>query len=165
MAIITQRDLKKIRGRARGKKIVFASGSFDLVHAGHVLFLEDCKKHGDILVVGVGSDKAIKGHKEPYRPILNEHVRIKLIDSLKPVDYTLLTHPPKKGLPVIYPLGAIFQSLKPDLYVVNGDIKDIQGRKAFAAQYRVRTMVLKRKAPKNFKKVSTTQIIARLKNL
>ena len=56
-------ELLLLLDRNDGEKIVFCSGSFDLVHAGHVLFFEDCKKIGEILVVGVGGDAIIKKTK------------------------------------------------------------------------------------------------------
>src|SRR3989338_4598654 len=90
VAVIQYKDFKQLRNKLRGKKIVFCSGIFDITHAGHVLFFEDCKTYGDILAVAVGSDAIIRINKGPARPVLNEHLRLKMVDSLKPVDYCFI---------------------------------------------------------------------------
>ena len=87
--IISYKNLASVRKKYPDKKIVFCSGSFDLIHPGHVLTFEALKKLGDILVVAVGGDKDIAEIKGPTRPILNEDLRLKMVDSLKPVDYAL----------------------------------------------------------------------------
>lgn len=84
MAVVKLVELPKIRSRYKNEKIVFATGTFDLFHAGHVLFLEKCKKYGDILVVGIGKDTAVKSYKGNDRPILSQYVRLKIVDSVKP---------------------------------------------------------------------------------
>ena len=113
MSIIDIRDLPSIRERHKSEKIAFCAGAFDLVHAGHVLFFEDCKKYGDILVVMVGNDFNLKNYKGEERPILNQYVRLKMISSLKPVDYALLDldAPDKDFLAII---RSVFMDLKPD---------------------------------------------------
>src|SRR3989338_1824789 len=72
MAILKRKNLPSIRKKHKDQKIVYCDGAFDLVHVGHVLFFEDCKQYGDILVVGLGSDALIKKNKGKDRPILNE---------------------------------------------------------------------------------------------
>ena len=88
MAVINYKKLKNLRLANKTKNIVLCSGVFDLTHAGHALFLEDAKKQGDILVVGVGDDVSTGAMKGRGRPVLNQHVRLKIVDSLKPVDYS-----------------------------------------------------------------------------
>src|SRR3989344_8748815 len=123
--IITPDDLPRIREKHKNEKIVFCSGVFDLVHAGHLLFFEDCKKHGDILVVVLGKDANVKDYKGGNRPIMNEHVRLKMVDSLKPVDYTLLdTYDAPKEDP-LFLLNKFLSDLKPDFYVINNDAFNI----------------------------------------
>src|SRR3989344_6331411 len=101
MAIISQEDLSKIRKRHHRQKIVFCSGTFDLTHAGHILFLEDCKAQGDILVVGVGHDNDIRMIKGPSRPILSGWIRLYTISQLKPPDYCFIPKPtPPNGNPL-----------------------------------------------------------------
>ena len=163
MAIITYNDFPKIRKRYRRNKIVFCSGSFDLTHAGHVLFFEDCKKLGEILVVVVGSDKMIKRNKSPERPVLNESIRLKTVASLKPVDFCVMEKTMRK-----HPLGHLteaFKKLRPDFYAINKDAFDIPYRKMIAKKFNVKLVILDRWCPPAFEDISTTKIIEKIKNL
>ncbi len=166
MSTINYRFLSSIRKKHRGKKIVFCSGVFDLTHAGHVLFFEDCKKEGDILVVGVGPDKGLKELKGRPRPIFNEEMRMKIVSSLKPVDYCFLGKPPGRP-PVKHffaPIEDVFKQLRPDIYVVNNDAIDIPFRAKLAQKHEVNIVVLKRKCPPSFENISTTRIIEHIKS-
>lgn len=164
MAIINPEKLPKIREKFKNKKIVFCSGSFDLIHAGHILFLEDCKKLGDILVVGVGSDILLK-RKGNKRPILNERIRLKTIDSLKPVDYCFIDNFSKKEHP-LFILDSVFEKLKPDVYVINEDAFDIPYREEAAKKFNVKLVILKRWSPNDWgEPISTTKLIEKIKNL
>jgi D-beta-D-heptose 7-phosphate kinase / D-beta-D-heptose 1-phosphate adenosyltransferase len=73
--------------RSQGKRIVFTNGCFDLLHAGHVRYLEEAKGLGDILVVGMNSDRSVTGLKGPMRPILPEEERAEVLSGLGCVDY------------------------------------------------------------------------------
>src|ERR1700688_2143072 len=77
-----------------GQRIVFANGCFDMLHVGHVRYLEGARREGDILVVGVNSDASACALKGPGRPILDEKVRALLVAALRPVDYVLLFSEP-----------------------------------------------------------------------
>lgn len=156
--------LPDIRKRYKNKKIVFCSGSFDLTHAGHVLFFEDCKKYGDILVVGIGSDKLIKTFKDGKRPILNNHLRLKMVDSLKPVDVVFLNQSKTTEHPQTINEAA-FRNLKPDIYVINKDASDIPYRKAMAKKFGVKLVISDRRCPKEFENISTTKIIDKINNI
>jgi rfaE bifunctional protein nucleotidyltransferase chain/domain len=72
--------------RAEGKRIVFTNGCFDILHRGHVRYLRQAKKLGDILVVGLNSDSSVSGIK-PGRPINNEKDRAAVLAALHDVDY------------------------------------------------------------------------------
>jgi len=163
--IIKHSDLPKIRKLYADKKIVFCSGSFDLIHAGHILFFEDSKNLGDILVVSVGPDSDLRKTKGPDRPVLNEKVRLKTIASLKPVDFCLLGKPlPTKGH-IHQPLEHIFKTLSPDIYAVNDDIHDADFRKKLADKHNVKTVLMERWCPPEFDQISTTRIINKIKGL
>ena len=69
-----------------GKKIVFTNGCFDLIHIGHVLYLEEAKSLGDILVVGVNSDVSVQRIKGPHRPIKDIFNRSHILAALSSVD-------------------------------------------------------------------------------
>lgn len=108
-------QLKKIiaRLKTRGKTIVFTNGCFDLLHYGHVKYLEDAKKKGDILVVAVNSDTSVKRIKGKKRPLVNGKDRIRIIAGLESVDYVVLF---REDTPF-----KIIKSLKPDILVKGAD--------------------------------------------
>ena len=89
-------DLKPLSERlieikSSGKKIVFTNGVFDILHRGHVTYLKEAKKHGDILIVGINDDNSVKRlNKAPGRPINPEDARAFIISELKSVDFTVL---------------------------------------------------------------------------
>ena len=76
--------------KARGKKIVFTNGCFDLLHAGHVKYLEISKSFGDILILGLNSDRSVSSIKGSGRPINNEMDRAYILAALESVDYVVI---------------------------------------------------------------------------
>ena len=117
------KELRKIveRLKINGKKIVFTNGCFDLLHYGHVQYLEDAKQKGDVLLVAVNSDHSVKKIKGPGRPIVSQKDRARIIASLESVDYvTVFGH--------TTPL-ALITLLKPDVLVKGADwnLKNIVG--------------------------------------
>lgn len=164
MAYIKYKNLVGIRRKYKNQKIVFCSGSFDITHVGHILFFEDCKKHGDILVVGVGNDIMLRRNKGKYRPILNQHVRLKMIDSIKSVDYCFLDESTQKDhkLQIV---NEVLKKLKPDIYVINDDAFDFDYRKKVSDKYGVKLVMLKRSCPSKFESISTSGIIKRIMRL
>lgn len=162
MAYTTFENLPEIRKRYKGKKIVFCSGCFDLTHAGHVLFFEDCKRLGDILIVMVGADAVIRRDKGPERPILNEHIRRKSIDSLKPVDYVFLDRILAPNAHPLLFIDHVFEKLRPDVYAMNEDAFNMPYREKVTKKYGIKLVVLKRTCPPEFKKISTTGIIRKI---
>lgn len=76
--------------RRQGKKIVFTNGCFDLLHIGHVRYLEEAAALGDVLIVGINTDASVQKLKGPTRPIQNENDRAEILASLKAVDHTVL---------------------------------------------------------------------------
>ena len=74
------------RVRAKGGRVVFTNGVFDLLHPGHIRYLSDARALGDALIVGVNSDRSVRANKGPDRPITPEGERAELIASLRSVD-------------------------------------------------------------------------------
>lgn len=109
--LVSQSDLMTLgeQIRAKGKKIVFTAGSWDLIHAGQCRYIEKAKAEGDVLVVGVSSNAAIKQVKGPNKPILDEKIRAEMLTYLRAVDFvTILPEPscaPSLGL------------LRPDIFI------------------------------------------------
>ena len=80
--------------RQKNKKIVFTNGCFDLLHLGHVRLLEKAKKLGDILVVGLNSDRSVRRLKGDSRPFFKEKDRASVLAALEAVDYVTLEFRP-----------------------------------------------------------------------
>ena len=108
--------------KAKGKRIVFTNGCFDLLHYGHISYLEAAKRKGDILVVAVNSDSSVRRIKGKKRPIVNEKYRIRLVAALESVDYAVIF---REDTPL-----EVIKYLKPDVLVKGADWKeeDIVGR-------------------------------------
>ena len=163
MTIITYKDFPALREQHKSDKLVICSGSFDLVHAGHVLFFEDCKELGNKLVTIVAGDKITKKVRGEDRPILNEHVRLKMIDSLKPVDYVVLDDFSHNQDNDLYAIELAIEQLHPDVYVINSDTFDIPYRQALCNKHGLELQILKRTCPKEFDNISTTKIIEKIR--
>ena len=111
----TLTEIKKIISaqKKRGKKIVLANGCFDLIHAGHIRYLEDAKKRGDILVVAINSDSSIRKLKGKERPILPERERAEILSSFYFVDLITIFKEPN--------VEKILLALKPDIHAKGSD--------------------------------------------
>ncbi len=106
--------LDELTWHRKGKNIiVFTNGCFDVLHRGHIEYLEFCKSQGDIVVVGLNSDKSVKAIKGPERPINNQHDRVAILAALEVVDYITVFDEPD-------PLNLI-KKIKPDILVKGQD--------------------------------------------
>ena len=76
--------------KKRQKKIVFTNGCFDIIHLGHVTYLEKAKKSGDILIVGLNSDASVRQLKGDSRPLIPQNERAALLAALESVDYVVI---------------------------------------------------------------------------
>ena len=81
---------ERARLRASGKKLVFTNGAFDLMHAGHVGYLEFARQQGDALVVGMNSDASVRRYKGSKRPINEQGDRARVLAALECVDYVVI---------------------------------------------------------------------------
>jgi len=101
------------RLKARGKKVVFTNGCFDILHVGHIRYLKKAKKQGDILVIGLNTDRSVKQIKGEERPIVPEKERAEVLSALEFVDYVVLFDEPDPFL--------LIESLKPNVLVKGAD--------------------------------------------
>jgi D-glycero-beta-D-manno-heptose 1-phosphate adenylyltransferase len=99
--------------QASGRKVVFANGCFDLIHAGHVRYLQNARALGDVLILGVNSDACVAALKGAGRPLQSEADRAEILSSLDCVDYVLLFNTPT--------VDAILKALKPDIHAKGTD--------------------------------------------
>jgi len=113
--IVEREELKKTVQALKdeGKKIVFTNGCFDLLHLGHVRYLEAARAEGDILVIGVNSDRSVHEIKGPSRPVVPEDERAEVLAALACVDFVTLFDEPD-------PLETI-RALLPDVLVKGSD--------------------------------------------
>ncbi|NJP05813.1 MAG: adenylyltransferase/cytidyltransferase family protein [Chloroflexaceae bacterium] len=93
--------------------MVFTNGVFDLLHSGHVFYLEEARRLGDILVVGINSDASTRAIKGPTRPLISEHDRAYMLAALRTVDYVTIFSETTAE--------ALVDTLRPDIYVKGGD--------------------------------------------
>jgi D-beta-D-heptose 7-phosphate kinase/D-beta-D-heptose 1-phosphate adenosyltransferase len=114
MKIIKSADIgKKISQlKAEGKKIVFTNGCFDLLHVGHVRYLSKAKKLGDVLVIGLNSDRSVSRIK-PGRPLTPEKQRAEVLSALSSVDYVTIFN---EDTPL-----KLIKKVKPDILVKGAD--------------------------------------------
>jgi len=88
------RTLQELPDLLRGKRVVLANGCFDILHVGHVRYLQGARSFGDALVVAINSDRSVKALKGPSRPILDEKERTALVSALRCVDYVVVFDEP-----------------------------------------------------------------------
>jgi D-beta-D-heptose 7-phosphate kinase/D-beta-D-heptose 1-phosphate adenosyltransferase len=150
MKIIKSADIgKKIaKLKAEGRKIVFTNGCFDLLHVGHVRYLSKAKKLGDILVIGLNSDRSVSRIK-PGRPLTPEQQRAEILSALSAVDYVTIF---SEETPL-----KLIRKIKPDILVKGADWakEDIVGKDIVKE---VRTIPF-------VKGISTSGIIRKIKDI
>src|SRR5438093_645745 len=94
--IISLDELEPLRRtwRDEGLRFVFTNGTFDLLHVGHVRYLETARSFGDILVVGINSDASARVYKGPGRPVVPQDERAEIVAALRCVDYAIIFDEP-----------------------------------------------------------------------
>jgi rfaE bifunctional protein nucleotidyltransferase chain/domain len=102
--------------RKGGARVVFANGCFDLLHVGHVRYLEAAKGLGDLLVVGVNADEQVRRLKGEGRPFVPERERAEVIASLRAVDYVTVFHEPT--------VTELLLALRPDIHAKGTDYSE-----------------------------------------
>lgn len=153
--ILTREGAVEARARLRrgGRRLVFTNGVFDLLHVGHVRYLNEARALGDALLVAINSDRAVRELKGPNRPVMNERERAEVLAALEAVSYVTV-------FDELSPRTLIAELL-PDVLVKGGDyaIDEIHGREEVeAAGGRVLALPFVEGA-------STTDIIERIKDV
>ncbi|HOK10446.1 MAG TPA: D-glycero-beta-D-manno-heptose 1-phosphate adenylyltransferase [Candidatus Hydrogenedens sp.] len=152
----TLQQLKKIvqQLKEQGKKVVWTNGCFDILHVGHITYLMRAKSEGDVLIVGLNSDRSVRQIKGQGRPVINEQNRALVLSALECVDYIILFD--EKS-----PLSIIKQ-LRPDVYAKGGDYTLdtlVQPERRFVESYGGRIAIIP-----GVEGHSTTDIIHKVKN-
>lgn len=113
--LIAREDIEKFCEvlRKGDKRVVFTNGCFDILHAGHVRYLQKARELGDCLVLGLNSDASVRRLKGPGRPVNNENDRAEVIGALKSVDYVTIFDEPTAS--------ELIALVKPAVYAKGGD--------------------------------------------
>lgn len=101
------------QAQAAGSRVVFTNGVFDVLHVGHVRYLQEARTLGDVLVVGLNSDASTRAIKGERRPLVPQAERQELLEALRCVDAVVVFDEPTAN--------TILEALKPDVYVKGGD--------------------------------------------
>jgi D-beta-D-heptose 7-phosphate kinase/D-beta-D-heptose 1-phosphate adenosyltransferase len=122
----TSKEIVEIveRLKAKNKRIVFTNGCFDILHVGHVKYLQEAKSYGDVLIVGLNTDGSVRVLKGPTRPVNNEEDRAYILGALEAVDYVVLFSDET-------PYDLI-KSIAPDILVKGGDY---EGKSVVGAEF------------------------------
>lgn len=152
--IKTRAQLEKIiqRLKKQGRKIAFTNGCFDILHYGHVKYLEDAKAKADILAVGLNSDASIRRIKGASRPINRQAGRARILEALSAVDYITIFN---EDTPL-----KLIQLLKPDILIKG---RDWSVRKIVGADF-IRASGGSVVTVPYLKGYSTTGLIEKIKN-
>jgi D-glycero-beta-D-manno-heptose 1-phosphate adenylyltransferase len=113
---IVSRDQLRVevaRHKGRGQRVVLANGCFDMLHVGHVRYLEGARHEGDVLIAGVNGDNSVCTLKGPGRPILDEQARAQLVAALRAVDYVVIFNEQS--------VESLLESLRPDVHAKGTD--------------------------------------------
>jgi D-beta-D-heptose 7-phosphate kinase/D-beta-D-heptose 1-phosphate adenosyltransferase len=111
-----EKVLKKIKDA--NQKLVLTQGVYDLIHEGHAKYLQLAKSYGDLLVVGVDSDKLTRARKGPSRPIVPQKERIQMLLHLRHVDFVVLRD-------INEDIGNLIRTIQPDVLVTSHSTKDM----------------------------------------
>ena len=153
---ILQRETLALRlaeHRARGQRVVLANGCFDLLHAGHVRYLDGARQQGDVLVVAVNSDASARPLKGPGRPILPAEARARLVAALGAVSYVTVFDEPD--------VSELLSALRPDVHAKGTDYTvDTVPERETARRLGVRVAIVG-----DPKRHSTGELLGRLRGL
>ena len=142
-----------LRLKSENKKIVLANGAFDMLHVGHLRYLTDAKKYGNVLIVAINSDASVKLSKGENRPVIGENERVEIISALEVVDYVTLFD--EKDV------SRVIKLLKPDFHAKGTDYSaDSVPEKKIVEKYGGKVIITG-----DHKDHSTTDIISKLKEI
>ena len=152
--ILSREGLQDVLDEHRrvGRKVVFANGVFDLLHVGHVRYLQAAREEGDLLIVGVNSDASTRKLKGAGRPILTERARASLVAALAAVDYVVVFDE--------LDVEALLCEFQPDVHAKGTDYTpDSVPERDLAALLGIRVAIVG-----DPKKHSTRELLARLRD-
>lgn len=154
--VIPERDIENLCDQlhAADQKIIFTNGCFDLLHAGHVRYLQSARCFGDCLIIGLNSDLSVRSLKGPGRPVNGEQDRAEVLGALRAVDYVVIFDDPTAE--------ALIQKIKPDVYVKGGDytletLPETEIVQAYGGEVKLLSFVKGRSSTNIIKKIQSVQ--------
>ncbi len=148
--------------RKKGKRIVFTMGAYDILHTGHILFLEQAKKCGDVLIVGIGTDAILKKLKGPSRPIYPEKLRAAMLSAIRFTDYVVILKEKMKKEKDDYSICV--SKIKPDVFVLIGEDSAKKETKNFTKKMGIKLKLIPR-ANLKIPHISTTSTHQKIERL
>lgn len=158
--VLATDQLQKIRSENRDKKIIFATGCYDILQSGHAVFFSQCKSYGDILVVGVGKDETLRQLKGPGRPVNPENNRVYLVAAMEDVNYTVLNDIEIGEGKIDF--KNVLTELRPDIFIVNDDDSAIEPKKVLCDELGIKIESVSREVPTELMPTSTSNIINKI---
>lgn len=147
LPIVSVNDLASLRSKLREQVIVLGTGCFDLLHTGHLQFLMEAREQGDVLIIGMNTDRAVSIIKGPSRPIIRQDQRVALLAALRFVDYAFIYDD--------IVVDEHIASLEPDVLAIGEEsVKSYPSELAAARSVGARVYVVKR-----IKSFSTTSVL------
>lgn len=151
-------NLQKVRN---DKRVILTAGTFDIIHPGHVDYLQWCKRRGDLLVVCVIGDKRTRQRKGPGRPVVKQEWRALMVSSLKPVDLVFVSN--RRPFE-----EQIIRAIRPTVVVTSADEPSRETKAALASYLRAKNpeiQLIMRRRSSFPRKISTTNMIEKIGRL
>ena len=158
--VLTKDQLQDLRKKHSDKKIVFATGCYDIIQSGHAVFFNQCKSFGDILVVGVGKDETLRQLKGPGRPVNPENNRVYLVAAMEDVNFAVLNDDEIGEGKIDF--KHILTELKPDIFIVNDDDTSIEPKESLCDELGIKIEFVTREVPIELMPTSTSNIINKI---
>lgn len=158
--VISKSQLAAIRKKFNSKRLVFATGCYDILQSGHAVFFNQCKSFGDILIVGVGKDETLRQLKGPGRPVNPENNRVYLVAAMEDVDYAVLNDDEIGEGKIDF--KQVLSELKPDIFILNDDDSSLEPKQKLCDQLGIKIEFVGREVPEELMPTSTTNIINKI---
>lgn len=154
--ILTAATSARLTEELGNKRLVFTDGVFDLLHPGHLAFLESISHEGEALLVCVLSDEWVRARKGVDRPILSGPERLEMVNALKCVDYVILASNTETNEPM--PVSHLLKQIKPDLFITTDN--SWEGRNREFNEWGIQLKIVPRVDKSG---ISTTNLIRRIR--
>ena len=158
--VLRQEQLQELRKQFADKKIVFATGCYDILQSGHAVFFNQCKSFGDILVVGVGKDETLRQLKGPGRPVNPENNRVYLVAAMEDVSYAVFNDDEIGEGKIDF--KQVLTNLKPDIFILNDDDSSVEPKQRLCDELGIKIEFVAREVPEELQPTSTTNIINKI---